>query len=51
MKKINVAVLECGFWGKNHARVFSEIERCNLISVADIDLAKARTIGEKYHAN
>ncbi|MEM2889608.1 MAG: Gfo/Idh/MocA family oxidoreductase [Candidatus Bathyarchaeia archaeon] len=49
MSKINVAVLGCGFWGKNHARVLSEIENCNLLAVADVNGEKARSIGEKYY--
>ena len=49
MTKINVGVLGCGFWGKNHARVLSEIETCNLLAVSDVDEEKARTVGKKYH--
>ncbi|MBS7610353.1 Gfo/Idh/MocA family oxidoreductase [Candidatus Bathyarchaeota archaeon] len=49
MRKLNVAILGCGFWGKNHARVLSELESSNLVAVADIKEERARTIGEKYH--
>ena len=49
MNRINVGVLGCGFWGRNHARVLSELGSCNLIAVADINAKKARTIGEKYN--
>jgi len=49
MNRLNVGVLGCGFWGRNHVRVFSELDCCNLVGVADIDARVARTIGEKYH--
>ena len=48
MAKVNVGVIGCGFWGKNHVRVFNEITQCNLLSVADTDSKKARIIGEQY---
>ncbi|MCJ7632834.1 Gfo/Idh/MocA family oxidoreductase [Candidatus Bathyarchaeota archaeon] len=51
MSRINVAVLGCGFWGKNHARVLSESSVCNLVAVADMDSERARSIAEKYHVN
>ena len=49
MAKVNLAVLGCGFWGKNHVRVLSELASCNLVAVADIDGVRARALGEKYH--
>ena len=49
VNRINVGVLGCGFWGRNHARVLNELDSCNLIAVADINAKKARTIGEKYN--
>ncbi|MDQ1279836.1 MAG: hypothetical protein QG670_1098 [Thermoproteota archaeon] len=51
MAKLNVAVLGCGFWGKNHARVYSESTTCNLVAVGDVDAERARTTGEKYHVD
>lgn len=51
MSRINVAVLGCGFWGKNHARVFSESSVCNLVAVVDMDRERARSIAEKHHVN
>jgi len=49
MGKLNVGVLGCGFWGSNHARVFSELDSCNLIAVADINAERSSAIGRKYH--
>jgi len=51
MNKLNVAVLGCGSWGKNHARVFSESTTCNLVAVGDLDAERAKTIGAKYHVD
>ena len=49
MEKVNVAVVGCGFWGKNHARVFSELDDCNLSAVVDIDSDRARAFGDLYN--
>ena len=50
MSKLRVAVIGVGFWGKNHARVFSEIPDTELVAICDLDLARAKTIAEKYGA-
>jgi UDP-N-acetylglucosamine 3-dehydrogenase len=47
MAKVNVGVIGCGFWGKNHVRVFNEIDNCNLLAVADTDSRQARRVGEQ----
>jgi len=49
LEKLNVAVIGCGFWGKNHARVFSELDDCNLSAVVDIDPDRAREFGRLYN--
>ena len=51
MVKVNVGVIGCGFWGKNHVRVFNEIENCRLIAVADIESQRARLLGEQYRVD
>jgi len=48
MKKLGVGVIGCGLWGKNHARVYSELNCTDLKAVSDVDEYVARTIGEKY---
>ena len=48
MKKIGVAVIGVGFWGRNHARVYMEIPEAELIGVCDIDAKRARETAEKY---
>lgn len=35
--------------GKNHVRVFSKLDLCNLLAVSDIDINRARRIGNKYN--
>ena len=32
--KLNVAVIGCGSWGRNHARVYDELDNANLVAVA-----------------
>jgi len=50
MSKLRVAVVGVGFWGKNHARVFSELPDTELTAICDLDLARAKIIAEKYGA-
>ena len=47
MKKIGVAVIGIGFWGKNHARVFNELPNTELRAVCDINSDKAQSVSEK----
>jgi UDP-N-acetylglucosamine 3-dehydrogenase len=49
MECIKVAVLGCGVWGSNHARVFSEIPEAELVCVADLDVSRAKRIGGFYN--
>ena len=51
MGKLNVAVVGCGSWGRNHARVYNDIPEVFLIAVADKDKSRAQEIGERYHAD
>ena len=48
MKKIGVAVIGVGFWGRNHARVYMEIPEAELIGVCDINSERAKETAEKY---
>ena len=45
---IKVSVIGVGFWGRNHVRVFSEIEGVALESVYDIKRDVAKSIAKKY---
>jgi len=49
MKKLKIAVIGAGFWGKNHIRVLSELPQAELVAVCDIDKQRAKTIGKKYN--
>ena len=48
MGKIKVAVIGCGSWGRNHIRVYDELENVSLTAIADMNEAAARGFGERY---
>jgi len=47
-RKIGVAVIGVGFWGRNHARVYSELEETELLAVCDIDTEKAKNVAKQF---
>ncbi|MHA2358151.1 MAG: Gfo/Idh/MocA family protein [Candidatus Heimdallarchaeaceae archaeon] len=49
MEKLNVAVIGVGSWGKNHARVFSELAESNLVGVFDPDTIKADNTAKRFN--
>ncbi len=51
LRKASMAVIGCGFWGKNHARIYSELEKADLIAVADLKEDAACALGKKYGAD
>jgi UDP-N-acetylglucosamine 3-dehydrogenase len=48
---LNVAIVGCGSWGRNYARVYNDLKTASLIAVADVDENTARTVGERYGAD
>ncbi len=48
MKKLGVAVIGTGFWGKNHARVYKELAETELIAICDIDAQRAKNIADQF---
>ena len=48
MKKINVAVIGCGVWGRNHVRVFSDMETVNLKCISDVYEEAVVPLADKY---
>ncbi|MEM2947039.1 MAG: Gfo/Idh/MocA family oxidoreductase [Candidatus Bathyarchaeia archaeon] len=48
MKKLGVAVIGAGFWGRNHARVFSELGETELLAVCDIDAERAKVVAKQF---
>ncbi len=48
MKKLGVAVVGTGFWGKNHARVYKELSSTELIAVCDANPERAKITAEQF---
>ena len=48
MKKLGVAVIGTGFWGKNHARAYKEIESTNLMAICDVNPERAQAIADQF---
>ena len=47
-KLIRVAVVGAGEFGRNHVRVWKEIEGAELVGIVDANAARARQIGEEF---
>ena len=47
-RPLRVAVVGAGHMGRHHARVYSEMDDCELVAVVDKDLARARDIAGKH---
>jgi UDP-N-acetylglucosamine 3-dehydrogenase len=50
MKKLGVAVIGTGQWGKNHARVYHELPSTELIAVCDVNRERAEAMAKQYGA-
>jgi UDP-N-acetylglucosamine 3-dehydrogenase len=48
MRKLGVAVIGTGFWGRNHARVFKELAETELLAICDIDAERARSVAKQF---
>jgi len=48
MKKLGVAVIGTGFWGRNHSRNFKELEETELIAVCDINVERAKKVAKQF---
>ncbi|MCJ7429710.1 Gfo/Idh/MocA family oxidoreductase [Candidatus Bathyarchaeota archaeon] len=48
MRKLGVAVIGTGFWGKNHARVYTELAETDLVAICDIDAERARSVAKQF---
>ncbi len=48
MKKLGVAVVGTGFWGKNHARGYSELESTELVAICDVNRERAKAVAEQF---
>lgn len=47
----DVGVIGIGSMGRNHARVYSELENANLVGVADLDVKSAKQIAKRFNTN
>lgn len=48
MRKLGVAVIGTGFWGKNHARVYKELEETELVAICDINADRAKNVANQF---
>jgi predicted dehydrogenase len=48
IKRIRVAVIGCGEFGRNHARVYSEMETSDLVGVYDCDPLRAAAFAQEF---
>jgi len=49
MQKLGVAVIGTGTWGRNHVRVYKDLENANLLAIVDSNKAIAKEVGEKFN--
>jgi len=47
-EKLRVAVIGTGFWGKNHARIYTELAETELVAVCDVNPERAKAIASKF---
>lgn len=45
LKRLGVAVIGTGFWGKNHARVLAQLPCTRLVCVCDANMGAAKLVG------
>jgi UDP-N-acetylglucosamine 3-dehydrogenase len=48
LKKLGVAVIGTGQWGKNHARVYTELPSTELIAICDVNPERAKAMAAQY---
>ena len=48
MRKLGVAVIGTGFWGKNHARIYRELESTELVAICDVNVERAKAIAAQF---
>ncbi len=48
MKRLGVAVIGTGFWGKNHARVYKELPCTELVAICDVNGERAKAIADHF---
>jgi UDP-N-acetylglucosamine 3-dehydrogenase len=48
MKKLGVAVIGTGGWGKNHVRVYKELASIELVAICDVNAERAKDIASQF---
>jgi UDP-N-acetylglucosamine 3-dehydrogenase len=48
MKKLGVAVIGTGGWGKNHVRVYKELASTELAAVCDVNAERAKSLASQF---
>ncbi|MCX6199879.1 MAG: Gfo/Idh/MocA family oxidoreductase [Bacteroidetes bacterium] len=48
MKKINIGLIGCGYWGQNFARIIDNSANCKLFAIADSDAKRIEQIRQQY---
>jgi len=48
MKKLGVAVIGTGGWGRNHVRVYSELASTELVAVCDANAERAKAVANQF---
>jgi predicted dehydrogenase len=48
MKKLKVAVVGAGKMGSIHAKVYDQLDVCDLVAVVDVDIDKAKSLADQY---
>jgi UDP-N-acetylglucosamine 3-dehydrogenase len=49
LTKLGTAVIGTGFWGRNQARVLSQLDVANLVCVCDVNEVNAKSVGTEFH--
>jgi UDP-N-acetylglucosamine 3-dehydrogenase len=49
MRRLGVAVIGAGFWGRNHARNFKELEETELLAICDINAERAKAVAQQFN--
>lgn len=47
-KKLNVAILGCGYWGINYVRVFDELSQSRVVAVCDQNQTRLNEVRERF---
>jgi UDP-N-acetylglucosamine 3-dehydrogenase len=48
LKKLGVAVIGTGQWGKNHARVYKELPSTELVAICDVNAERAKAMAAQH---